>query len=42
MVSAEPPPGIPTMVFARARPAGEPEVRDLNHDLFPRDEFNTR
>ena len=25
-----------------ARPAGEPEVRDLNHDLFPRDEFNTR
>ena len=25
-----------------ARPAGESEVRDLNHDLFPRDELNTR
>jgi spermidine synthase len=25
-----------------AREAGEPEVVDLNRDLFPRDEFNTR
>lgn len=25
-----------------ARPAGEREVSDLNYDLFPRDEFNTR
>jgi spermidine synthase len=28
--------------LSTARPAGEPETRDLNHDLFPRDEFNTR
>jgi hypothetical protein len=25
-----------------ARPAGKPELPDLNRDLYPRDEFNTR